>query len=122
MGQQSLTIVVVEDEPLILMSLSDTLRDMGHTVFAAADGESALNWIGVHPSTDILITDINLPGMTGRELVKEARKLVPDLRVIYSSSYHPYIEPRLSDDLLTRFLRKPYGPEALLDALNWQLP
>lgn len=105
-----LDILLVEDDDLVMMSFSDMLRDMGHDVFEAPAAPEALAWLDKNRSLDVLITDIDLSGMDGRELVRQARRLVPALRVIYSSGHRAEKTPDLGSDPLARFLQKPFGP------------
>ena len=104
-----LDILLVEDDDLVMMSFSDMLRDMGHDVFEAPAAPEALAWLDKNRCVDVLITDIDLSGMDGRELVRQARRLVPDLRVIYSSGHRAEKIPDLGSDPLARFLQKPFG-------------
>ncbi len=105
-----LGILLVEDDDLVMLSFSDMLRDMGHEVFEASTAPEALAWLENNRGLDLLITDIGLSGMDGCELVRRARKLVPDLRVIYSSGYRSEKIPRLASDPYARYLQKPFGP------------
>jgi len=83
------TILVVEDNELLSMSISDMLREQGYRVFQSRDGASALGLLtseadGVH----LLFTDVALPGgMNGRQLAEEARKRHPSLKVLFMTGY-----------------------------------
>ena len=68
MGQQTLTILLVEDDELLMMSFSDMLRDMGHEVFEAPTARQALSMLEQIPEIDVLITDIQMPDMNGVEV------------------------------------------------------
>jgi len=114
-----LTVLVVEDEPVILRLAARTLASAGHLVLEAADGDHAL---GVAERSsgpiDVLFTDVVMPGLNGPALAARLRRLHPDLRVILTSGYTESEVARrgISVDP-TGFLRKPYTPAALLAAL-----
>jgi CheY-like chemotaxis protein len=118
MGQTALTILLVEDDELLMMSFADMLRDMGHEVFEASSARLALGIIEQTPEIDVLITDIQMPDMNGQELVKLVRQLVPDLPVIYSSGYRADKVTDLEADRMTRFLEKPFGPVELTETFR----
>ncbi len=80
-------ILVVEDEALIRMTTVDMVEEIGLAYAEAGDGPSALKLLEADAQIDILLTDLGLPGMSGAELVAEARKLRPDLAVIVASGY-----------------------------------
>ena len=118
MGRETLTILLVEDDELLMMSFADMLRDMGHEVFEASTARIALGMIEQTPEIDVLITDIQMPDMNGQELVKLVRQLVPDLPVIYSSGYRADKVADLEADRMTRFLEKPFGPTELTETFR----
>jgi len=85
-GQE--TILVVEDDEMILRQLSAQLSDLGYTVISASAGAAALLTLGDRPDIDLLFTDVVLPGgMSGRQLADAARESRPDLKVLYTSGY-----------------------------------
>lgn len=71
----SKTIFLVDDSATILLSISGILGKAGYTVEKAANAEEALRKFGAGVKADLLITDLNMPGMNGIELIKEVRKL-----------------------------------------------
>lgn len=77
-------ILVVEDEPLILMSTTDMLETMGHVVFEAVSAEEALTNLG-RETIDVLLTDNRLPGMSGADLAVGCRRRRPGLGLIFAS-------------------------------------
>ena len=85
---QRKTLLIVEDEPLVLMMLVDFLEETGYRVFEARDAKGALQFIdGVEP-IDLMLTDIGLPGGTnGRQLADMARKLRPHLPIVFATGY-----------------------------------
>jgi len=80
-------ILVVEDIMLIRMATVDMLEQIGFQAAEAGDGAEALAILQRDPQIEILLTDLGLPGMNGRQLVEEARRLRPDLKVIIASGY-----------------------------------
>jgi CheY-like chemotaxis protein len=81
-----LNVLVVDDDPLILMSTVDMLEDLGHQVVSASSGEKALEQLRVMPF-DLMITDHAMPRMTGTQLVAEARATYPALPMVLASGY-----------------------------------
>ncbi|EQB30379.1 hypothetical protein M529_20160 [Sphingobium ummariense RL-3] len=87
-GAAGETILVVEDDDEVRAFSAEVLRELGYTVLEAADGTAALRILeqpGVE--VDLLFTDVVMPGMSGRELSDEARKLRPALKVLFTSGY-----------------------------------
>ena len=80
------TIVVVDDEEVIREALSRHFRFLGYAVKTAADGEEALA-ILAGQKTDVLISDICMPGMSGVELLKAAKREYPMTHVIMITGY-----------------------------------
>jgi DNA-binding NtrC family response regulator len=75
---------IVDDEPSIRMSLSHVLAEMGYRVRTAEDGFSALAELR-EEIPDILLSDLNMPGMSGFELLLEVRRLFPSIQTIAMS-------------------------------------
>jgi signal transduction histidine kinase/CheY-like chemotaxis protein len=80
-------ILVVEDVMLIRMATVDMVEQIGFQATEAGDGAEALAILQKDPEIEILLTDLGLPGMNGRQLVEEARRLRPDIKVIIASGY-----------------------------------
>ena len=80
------TLLVVDDEPQILQAVSGILQDEGFEVLTALDGETALKMV-VEGNPDLLLLDINLPGLDGMEVLSEVKKRRPWLPVIMISAY-----------------------------------
>jgi CheY-like chemotaxis protein len=78
-------VLLVEDEPLIGSLVAEALVDGGFDVHSVANAEEALAALENGLKVDLLFTDINLPGMDGRTLAESARRMNPDLPVIYAS-------------------------------------
>ena len=69
------TIFLVDDSATILLSISNILSKAGYATEKAANAEEALRKFNAGVKVDLLITDLNMPGMNGIELIKEVRKL-----------------------------------------------
>ena len=110
-------VLVVEDVVLIRMTTVDMLEQLGFTALEAGDGAEALAILAAEPSITILLTDLGLPGMNGRQLVEEALRQRPDLKVIIASGYSTERED--SDALKDRVahLTKPFDMAQLKQAL-----
>ena len=110
-------VLVVEDVVLIRMTTVDMLEQLGFTALEAGDGAEALAILAGDPSINILLTDLGLPGMNGRQLVEEALRQRPNLKVIIASGYST--EREESDALRGRVanLTKPFDMAQLKRAL-----
>jgi len=108
-----LIILVVDDDPLVLLGTVGMLEDLGHTVVEAATGEAALAVLQSREPIDVLVTDQAMPGMTGTELIKAARVERPGLPVILATGY---AEPAGIEAGIP-VLKKPYLPRALASAI-----
>jgi PAS domain S-box-containing protein len=82
------TILVVEDEPLVLDVARRILTRHGYRVIAAHGGAEALELIGQHKGTiHLLLTDVVMPGLTGKQVAERVTELLPKIRVLYMSGY-----------------------------------
>lgn len=104
-------VLVVEDEILIRMMLSDELRDAGFQVIEASDADEALTFLG-SMVPDIIISDVRMPGsIDGLGLLGVVRKTLPKLPVIITSAHLQAVDV---SDGATRFIAKPYRLESLV--------
>lgn len=81
------TVLVVEDEDDVRAYSIECLQDLGFRVLQSSDGPSALQILADHPEVRLLFTDVGLPDMNGRELAEKARRLCPDLPVLFTTGY-----------------------------------
>jgi CheY-like chemotaxis protein len=110
------TILVVDDEELVRNLVKSLLESHGYKVLQAASGDAALDLISRYPHPlHLILTDVVMPGMNGRELADRLALLRPDLKILYMSA-----NPR---DILAQgnepgsspaYLQKPFTVEALL--------
>jgi len=84
---RTLTILTVDDDPLVALNTSSLLEELGHTVYSASSGSRALEILRREGHIDLVITDQAMPGMTGSELVSKIRAEKPDLPVILATGY-----------------------------------
>jgi CheY-like chemotaxis protein len=117
-------ILVVDDEPAILRIAQRCLERRGLLVQTAADGVTALSILRAAPArVHLLVTDISMPGLTGDDLLREARALQPGLRALVMSGYGPSIDlDRLGGANLTAVLSKPFRAADLDAAIEAILP
>jgi two-component system cell cycle sensor histidine kinase/response regulator CckA len=110
------TVLLVEDSDLLRQLATETLERHGYTVLAARDGVDALALIERDPcAVQLLLTDVIMPKMSGRELAAHFRHRFPDVRILYMSGYasdtivhHGMLDPDIE------LLQKPYTPIALI--------
>ncbi|MBS9476375.1 response regulator [Ancylobacter sp. VKM B-3255] len=113
-GTAAETVLVVEDDARVRALSSEVLRDLGYTVVEAAGPLEALRFIEAGPCPALLFTDVVMPGMSGRQLVDEVRRLHPALKVLYTTGYtRDAIVHNGTLDAGTHLLPKPFNVEAL---------
>jgi PAS domain S-box-containing protein len=117
---QALTVLVVDDDPLVLMNTAAMLEDLGHAVLEASSGEQALRVLRRADNIDLVITDQMMPGMTGAQLIEAIGSEDPALPVILASGYAELPEDQLAG--IAR-LNKPFEQAELAKAMvNTFLP
>ena len=103
-------ILVVDDDALINMNTADMLSELGHTVLEAYSGQEALSILKDGRRIDALITDYDMPGMSGVELAALAQELRPKLPVLLATGYTDLPNGTMSE--LPR-LAKPFQQDVL---------
>jgi PAS domain S-box-containing protein len=109
------TILLVEDQAEVLRVMRRGLEALGYTVLAAKGGPEALSLAGRHEGRiDLLVTDVVMPGMNGRDLALGLTATRPETKVLYVSGYpdHSIVHQGLLAPGLA-FLQKPFAPDAL---------
>src|SRR5882762_10491955 len=81
------TVLVVEDEPVVRAVILEMLGDQGYRTLEAVDGPSGLRILRNPQRVDLLVTDVGLPGMNGRQLADQARETRPDLKILFITGY-----------------------------------
>ncbi|MEA2941265.1 MAG: hypothetical protein QOD09_1794 [Bradyrhizobium sp.] len=111
---ERLTILAVDDDPLIRMNVVDMLEDLGHVVVSAGSGREALQRLEER-KFNLLVTDHAMPQMTGAQLVAQARARCPELAVILATGYAE-LPPGVQIDVPR--LSKPFSQADLAAALT----
>jgi PAS domain S-box-containing protein len=108
------TILLAEDATAVRVAARQILERFGYTVLEAANGTDALNTAQNGAAIDLLLTDVVMPEMSGRELVERFAKLRPNTKVLFMSGYtddaivrHGVLRPG------TAYLQKPFSPDKL---------
>jgi len=116
-------ILVIDDEPLMRISLTDSLKGKGYLVESASSGEQALQLLR-SGQYDIVITDLRLPQYDGMAILKECKKISPDTEVILITAYAT-VESAV--EAMKRgaydYITKPFHLEELgkiIDRLLWE--
>jgi CheY-like chemotaxis protein len=81
------TVLVVEDEPVVRGVILEMLGEQGYRTLEAVDGPSGLRILRTGERVDLLITDVGLPGMNGRQLADQARETRPKLKILFITGY-----------------------------------
>jgi len=114
--QRGARILVVEDDDYVRQSIVESLEALGHTVAQAASGEAGLDELQ-RARPDLVITDYLMPGMTGAELVRRARVILPDVPMMIATGYADMraIEEVIGEDMV---LRKPFQLAELANSVE----
>ena len=114
--------LVVEDESVVRGLILEELHELGYAALEAVDGTSGLEMLRSKRRIDLLITDIGLPGLNGRQLADAARELRPSLKVLFMTGYAEnaalasgFLEPGME------MITKPFAMEALATRIRSML-
>jgi two-component system, cell cycle sensor histidine kinase and response regulator CckA len=106
------TILMVDDEDLLLTMGQAILSAYGYRVLTANSGQKALDLLSEGDTqVDLVVTDLVMPGMSGRELVERVRQLAPETRILCSSGY---VRPTSQEHQEAGYLQKPFTSQELL--------
>jgi signal transduction histidine kinase len=86
-AQDGETVLIVEDDPAVRVLVSAVLSELGYAFVEAADADGAVPILQSSQRIDLLISDVGLPGMNGRQLAEIGRQIRPDLRVLFITGY-----------------------------------
>jgi PAS domain S-box-containing protein len=107
-------VVVIDDEPVVRGLIVEVLAGLGYQALEAEDGPSGLALLDSVARVDLLVTDIGLPGLNGRQVADAARVRLPDLKVLFMTGYaenaavaNGFLEPGMS------MITKPFAMESL---------
>jgi len=114
------TVLVVDDEPEVLELATEILKRVGYSVLGAADGSAALEMVRRHEGDiHLLVTDMVMPGLSGRDLAERLRALRKALPVLYISGYVQDASARAAlASERSAFVAKPFTPELLTDRVR----
>jgi DNA-binding NtrC family response regulator len=120
---QSRTVVVVDDDPMMLDVIGRILQRENFHLMRAGDGQAALRQIEEHGGpVDLLVTDFAMPGMLGRELADRVRKRHPSVKVLYQTGFSDMLfEDRVELEEGAAFLEKPFTARGLREAARLAL-
>ncbi|MFH0302705.1 response regulator [Bradyrhizobium sp. 31Argb] len=108
-----MSVLLVEDDPLIREFVVEALREAGYHVIHASTGEEALAWCEHHVA---LVTDVRLPGQVdGWQIAERYREQDPNLPVIYATGFSP-TPPRPVPG--SRIVKKPFHPEEIVRTIK----
>ena len=119
-AQSQATVLIVEDEESLRELAREFLESAGYKVLMAKNGPEALQIAAQHPGPiEILVTDVVMPGMSGREVARRLASFRPAMKVLYVSGYtnnaiahHGVLDPRVA------FLEKPFTKNDLLSKVR----
>jgi PAS domain S-box-containing protein len=113
------TVLVVEDEAVVRDLVVEVLEDLGYRALEAPDGTRGLNILQSGARIDLLVTDVGLPGMNGRQLADQARETRPGLKVLFITGYAEnaalasgFLEPGME------MITKPFPVDALAQRIR----
>jgi PAS domain S-box-containing protein len=114
MARAGETVLLVEDDASVRLLISEMLRELGYTVLEAPNGQMAVPLLSSDARLDLLITDVGLPGLGGRQLAEITREHRPDLKILFVTAYAEHAITRRSFlgpgmDMVT----KPFVPDHL---------
>lgn len=103
--------MVVDDDDLVRELVAAMLEDLCDHVYQASDGQEGLEVLESHPDIALVVTDIAMPRLDGMAFVRQARRLRPDLKVLFLSGLQA---PPATEE----FLAKPFPRRALVSAVQ----
>jgi PAS domain S-box-containing protein len=108
------TVLVVEDDPTVRLLMVDVLDELGYRHIEVPDGQAAVPVLQSRQRIDLLLTDVGLPNLNGRQVAEIGRRSRPELKVLFVTGYaekaalrHGFLEPGME------MLMKPFALEAL---------
>jgi PAS domain S-box-containing protein len=115
------TILLVEDDEALRKLVDQVLKETGYTVFSAGNGEDALDLLEQpdQVEVDLLISDVIMPGIGGKELSERLRALRPDLKVLFMSGYpdETVVHHGVLDEDVA-YLQKPFSPNTIIQKVQ----
>ena len=113
------TLLIVDDEETILNAVREALTSHGYKVFALSDSPSALNIFRRIPDEiAMVISDIAMPQMDGKELIKQVKGIKPEIKILAISGHTKYIADKDGIREIDGFLKKPFETQYLLSVVR----
>jgi CheY-like chemotaxis protein len=114
------TILIVEDELLLLDLLKEMLEGEGYRVITATDGVEAVNlYRAEQEKVSLVLSDMGLPNMGGWEVLRQLKEINPTVKVILSSGF---MDTKVRQDMLKSgakdFIQKPYTPDKVIQQIR----
>ena len=108
------TVLLVEDEEIVRGLTTKILQQAGYTVLAARGGDEALQLCAQENKIDLLLTDVVMPGASGKEVAEQMARLMPGIRVLFMSGYtdEAIVHHGVLDSNV-EFIQKPFTPFSL---------
>ena len=121
----SKTIMVVDDSSSVRQMMSFTLENAGYEVVEAEDGEEALKKLLDSKNINMIVTDLNMPNVTGLELIRSVRakseyKYIPI--VVLTTEFHDSKKKKSKEAGATGWITKPFKPDQLIDVIKKVIP
>jgi two-component system cell cycle sensor histidine kinase/response regulator CckA len=111
---------VVDDDPDVRWIIAQDLQKIGYTVTEADSGRAALEILEQDTPCDLMVADLVMPGLSGQDTLRLARRSRPDLKVFFASGYADL--SRFGANLSSHaLLKKPFKPETLAEAVQTAL-
>lgn len=122
-SMQRRTILVVDDDGAIREVASDILVDHGFTVVTAANGQEGIDQFRrLQNQVGLVLLDMKMPGMNGKQTYQLLREIEPDIKVIFMSGYsETEVTTQLGDGWALPFLAKPYSADFLTGQVRQML-
>ncbi|UPG87655.1 response regulator [Luteibacter aegosomatis] len=121
-GGQGQQIVVVDDDPQVRVLVTELLKELGYDVLAADSAEAALPMLATGATPDLLVTDVGLPGLNGRQLADIVRRDRPELPVLFITGYaHNATNQAAFLDRGMKMISKPFSLATLSEAVGTML-
>ena len=110
-------VLVVEDDPMLLMEAMELVEDAGLTAYGARNAEAAIGLLERHADIRVLFSDVEMPGsMDGLKLARAVRDRWPPVTIILTSGRAKVTADDMPENGL--FFAKPYPPASVIEALN----
>ncbi len=113
------TLLIVDDESVVLKSMMETLTSHGYKVIASGDSTNALSiFKKISEEISLVVTDIGMPTMDGKELIKQIKMIRPEVKILAMSGHVKYIADKDGIREIDGFLKKPFDHPYLLSVVR----